>query len=341
MIKQATEINKMIDAAQRIVIVQADNPDADSLASALALEQILDKLGKEPYLYCGVDMPGYLTYLPGWDRVQKTLPTKFDASIIVDTAALSLLETLEKNGQKSWLASKPCVIIDHHVTKPTINFASIICIEQAVATGEIIYDLAKQLDWPLNMTAQNMLATSIMSDSLGLVSEGTTAHSIHIIAELVEGGVKLAALDSARRDMMRKSPELQRYKGHLLQRIEYFSGNRIATITIPWSEIERYSPSYNPSMLVIDEMRLTEGTDIAIAFKTYKDDKITAKIRCNFGKTIAAKVAEHFGGGGHPYASGFKCTDGRSLEQVKTETIKLATKLLDELNKSPKNNETL
>ncbi|MDB5186011.1 MAG: Phosphoesterase, partial [Candidatus Saccharibacteria bacterium] len=61
--EQATKINELVKDAHKIVIIQADNPDGDSLGSALALEQILGEMGTEPYMYCGVDMPGYLRYL--------------------------------------------------------------------------------------------------------------------------------------------------------------------------------------------------------------------------------------------------------------------------------------
>ena len=86
-------------------------------------------------------------------------------------------------------------------------------------------------------------------------------------------------------------------------------------------------------MLVIDDMRLARGTDVAIAFKLYKDSKITAKIRCNYGYGIANKLAEHFGGGGHPLASGFKITDGRSYDDIKAETIKMAIELLNKVER--------
>jgi phosphoesterase RecJ-like protein len=130
---------------------------------------------------------------------------------------------------------------------------------------------------------------------------------------------------------MKKSPDLVRYKGELLQRIEYYDNNRIAIITIPWEEIERYSHSYNPSMLVIDDMRLTENTEIAIAFKVYNKGRITAKIRSNHGSGIAKALAEHFGGGGHPYASGFRIESesNKPFEEIKSECIKIATELLE------------
>jgi len=332
----AADVQKLIGESNKIVIVQADNPDVDSLASALALEQILGDLGKDPHLYCGVDLPSYMGYLPGADRVTSDLPNQFDLSIIVDTSSDILLEQLMLRGQKGWLAAKPCLIIDHHATTPTIDFANVAYIEPAVATGQLIYQLVKQLDWPLSLTAKELLAMSILSDSLGLTSEATTAASIHIIAELVEGGVKIAELESARRASMRREPELIHYKGELLQRVEFHDHTRIATLEIPWPEIEKYSPLYNPSMLVIDDMRLGKDTAIAICFKLYRDNKVTAKIRCNYGSAIAGKLAEHFGGGGHAYAAGFKITDGRPFADTKAETIKMASELLDQLEKAEK-----
>jgi len=330
---EADDIQKLLTDARRVVIVQADNPDGDSLGSALALENILGDMGKEPFLYCGADIPSYLSYLSGWDRVSKELPKQFDLSIIVDTSAGSLLENLITTGQKDVLASRPCIVIDHHAVEASIPFATVICNHTAVATGEIIYELAKQYDWPLNLTAKELIVTAIMADSLGLTTEATTARSIHIVGELVEGGVIIAALENKRRELSRKSPALVAYKGALLQRIEYADNNHIATITIPWHEIEKYSPAYNPSMLVIDEMRGTIGTDVAIAFKLYSDGHVTGKIRCNYGAPIAGKLAEHFGGGGHAYASGFKTQTGQSFEALKTECIQKASELLSEVVK--------
>lgn len=323
--------SKYITDADHVVVVQADNPDTDSLASALALEHILGDLGKKVTLYCGVDLPSYLMYLPGADRVVKELPKNFDASIVVDTSSDSLLEQLEKTGSKAWLAAKPCIVIDHHATKPSISFAKAIINPPAVATGEVLFESATRLKWPLNKDAKEFLAIAILSDSLGLMSEATSARSIHIVAELVEGGVKLAEIEDARRETMRREPELIHYKGRLLQRVEFYSNNRIALVSIPWDEIEKFSALYNPAMLVIDDMRLGKGTNIAIVFKIYKDGKVTAKIRSNFGRGISDKLAEHFGGGGHPYASGFKILSGKRFEDIKRETIEVATSLLDDL----------
>lgn len=322
------EIANLIADKKKIVIAQADNPDGDSVASALALEQILHELGKEPILYCAIDIPKHLRYLQGWDRIDKELPNSFDMTIIVDCSSQNLFEIAEKKGELSWILAKPLLVIDHHDVKPTIQATITHNQVEAVSTGEAIYDIAKELEWPLSINACKMLAVSILSDSLGLMTEATTARSIRIIAELVEAGVKLSELEEARRQTTKKSYDLTRYKGLLLNRIELHSDNRIATINIPWEEIEKYSSEYNPSVLVLDEMRLIDTVQIAIAFKIYNNGRVTAKIRCNYGFPIAKELAEHFGAGGHSYASGFKLNN-TPFDDIKKECINKATALLD------------
>ena len=78
-------------------------------------------------------------------------------------------------------------------------------------------------------------------------------------------------------------------------------------------------------------MRLTTDVAVALAFKLYANGRITAKIRANYGWPVAAKLAEHFGGGGHPYAAGFKVQDGRTFTEVKQAVIDKTAELLDEV----------
>lgn len=329
--KAAQAIDQAIQAANHIVVIQADNPDGDSLGSALGLEAILSDMGKEVSLYCGVDLSSsHFGHMPGWDRVTKELPNQFDLSIIVDNSANSLLELLARSESKKTIAARPAIVIDHHSEVTCdIPYVNTVYNVEAVATAEAIYELALRFKWPLPLDACNMLAVAIMSDSLGLVSEKTTARSIHIVAELVERGVNISLLDMARKESLKKSPEIVRYKGKLLERIEYFHNDQIAIITIPWEEIETYSHQFNPSVLVIEDMRMTIGVKVAIALKVYRGGKITGKIRCNPGFQIANDLASEFGGGGHPFASGFKLTDKRPLEEIKQDVINKAKVLLE------------
>ncbi len=327
------QLGELVSKATKIVIIQADNPDGDSLASSLALEQVLGDLKKEPFLYCGVDMPDYLKHLQGWDRVNKDMPASFDLSIIVDTSALVLLEKLEASQYRNWVAARPVVVLDHHAgVKCDIPYATLVINEhKAVATGEVIFNLAKELNWPLNLLANTHIASSILSDSLGLTSEGTTSQTYRIMAELIESGVDRPALEEARR-AFGKMPELiYRYKAQLISRTEFAREGSIALVSVPHEELMEYSPLYNPAPLIQNDMLQVEGVKVAIVLKHYNDGKTTGAIRCNLGASIAADLALHFGGGGHAYAAGFKMINNRPINEVKTECISVASELLDKL----------
>lgn len=333
MYSEAEKIQSVLDEAQRIIILQADNPDGDSLGSALALEQILGDLGKEPILYCGIDMPAYLHYLKGWDRVQKDLPTQFDTSIIVDASTMSLFDKLEQAGQRGWVASKPCIVLDHHGTvNDKITFATAEIIDAtASSTGGLIYALAKQLNWPLSISAQEFLMTAILGDTQGLTNQLATPGTYRAMAEMLEAGVDRPKLEDIRREFSKMPQTIFKYKARLIERTEFYADNRLALVEIPQAEINEFSPLYNPAPLIQGDMLQTSGVSVAVVLKRYDDGRITAAIRCNPGFGIGARLAEAFGGGGHPFASGFKITDGRSFDQIKTACISKATELLDHL----------
>ena len=333
MYPEAEQIKQILTSAQKIVVLQADNPDGDSLGSALALEEILGEQGKDVQLYCGVDMPSYLKYLPGSDRVSKELPTTFDASIIVDASTLTLMEKLATSGQQGWIASRPCIVLDHHKgVINTIPYATVTVNDSnRSSTGELIYALMKQIGWGIPESAHEPLMTAILGDTQGLSNNLTSPETYRVMAELVEAGASRPALEEKRRDFIKMEPEIFRYKAALIQRTEFTDNGRIATVTVPQGEINDYSPLYNPAPLIQADMLQTKGVKVAVVFKQYGDGKITAAIRCNVGAEIGDKLAEHFGGGGHPYASGFKITNGRPFNEVKSECIETATQLLNNL----------
>lgn len=333
MYTEADQIKHTVDAAQKIVIVQADNPDADSLGSALALEHILGDLGKETYLYCAVDMPGYLKYLPGWDRVQFELPRQFDASIIVDASSMTLFEKLAQSGQQGWLSSKPCVVLDHHETVENIvPFASVIINDyKKSSAGEVIYNLARQLEWPVSKAAAEMMTSSILGDTQGLSNQLASADTYRVVAEFIELGVNRPELEEKRREFSKMPLEIYKYKADLIKRSEFAAEGQVAHVTIPQNEINTFSPLYNPGPLIQGDMLQTTGVRVAIVFKHYADGKVTAAIRCNSDTPVGGELAEHMGGGGHAFASGFKVVGSKSLDTIKTDCLDYAGQLLDKL----------
>ncbi len=312
-----------------VLILQPENPDGDSVASSLALEEILGDLGKEVIIYGYVHVPDYLRYIEGADRITEEFPNNFDLTIVVDTVTASLLENTLKGAKLSAIAKKPVLILDHHPTEndlplPHAEFYS--GEGDPVATGEIVYDLAIKNNWEINATAATHIVESILADTLGLTTEAVTGENVQTVADCLKLGASMAEIDKRRRVYMRKSQKIVAYKGVLLQRIEYLCNKKLGFIHIPWEEIQEYSPHYNPSMLAMEELRNTEDIELSVALKTYPDGKITGKLRAN-NHPIAGDLAAHFGGGGHAYAAGFKTTQWK-YEELKAELVKKAGELI-------------
>jgi phosphoesterase RecJ-like protein len=315
-----------ISSAQHIVVVQAENPDGDSLGSSLALEEILSDTGKKVSLYCAIDIPKYMQHIQGWDRVVKDWPKKADLAIIVDTSSKTLLvKTLATAGVRHFFESHPTIVIDHHTSEGDLPFDTIDMIDStAVATGEMLYKLAIEAGWAINPQAAEVLFISIQADSLGLTTQNTSAESYRVAAKLVALGAVPSTIEARRREYMKKPADILAYKGRLIERVEYFLDGKLATVHIPWNEIEEFSDRYNPSVLVLDEMRLVDTVQIAVALKTYPDGKLTGKIRANI--PIGNTVAGFFGGGGHEYASGFKIYE--SYDTLISELVNAVDKAL-------------
>ena len=313
---------------QRVCIIQAENPDGDSLGSAIALDYLLND--KEVSLYCPIDIPKYLHYFSDWSRATNEFDYRADGYIIVDTAASILLsKLLDDTAIKNRLYSAPVLVIDHHETEDDLDFPHESIIETRPACTELIFDIANKARMIIPQEAAEAIYQGMASDTLGFTSSSMTAHTFEVAAELVKLGVNVGELEENRREFMKKSPRILDYKADLIKRIEYSLDGALATVLIPWDDIKEYSDEYNPNVLILEELRLVEGVQVAVAVKTYPDGKVTGKIRCTNSAPIAEGVAAYFGGGGHPYAAGFRTYD-TSYEEVLKDLIKIVPELIEE-----------
>lgn len=315
---------------EKICVIQAENPDGDSLGSAIALDYLLE--GKEVTLYCPVDIPKYLHYFTDWSRVSNEFDWKADGYIIVDTAATVLLsKLLDDTAIKNRLYSAPVLVIDHHETPDDLDFPHEVIIEARPSCTEVIYRIAKDQKIAIDKPAAEAIFQGLLSDTLGLTSSAVTAETFEVAADLTRLGASITELEDQRREFMKKSPRILDYKADLIKRVEYWLDGELATVHIPWEEIREYSDEYNPNVLILEEMRLVEGVKVAIAIKTYPDGKVTGKIRCSSNAAVADKVAGYFGGGGHPYAAGFRTYD-TTYDEVVKNLIKMLPEVLENGN---------
>jgi len=336
------KFSEFLKDKNRICIIQAENPDGDSLGSALALDYIIGRQTNERSekievsLYCPVDLPKYLHYFTDWSRVSIDFDFKADGYIIVDTAAKVLLTKLvEDSAIFNHLEEKPVLVLDHHESADDLDFSHEAIIEILPACCSLIYHICKEQNIGVEKPEAEYLVQGIMSDTLGLTSANVASNDFRDVAELIDAGANIAELEENRKEFMKKSQRILDYKADLIKRIDYHLDGALATIHIPWEDIQEYSDEYNPNVLILEEMRMVEGVEVAVAIKTYPDGRLTGKIRSSL--PCAGQVAGFFGGGGHPYAAGFRTYD-LSYEDCVRELVSSVSKILEE-NK-PEESET-
>lgn len=304
------EIKELVDNAETILILQPDNPDGDSMGSALGLEELLGDLGKKPIMFSYKPSEPYLRLNEGWDRVSQTFPKAFDLTILVDTASPSLLvNTLEKHGAE--LSKQPAIVIDHHKSRSELGFVTHELIDpQAASTGEQIVQLAEALEWPINKQAATKLAAAIISDSLNLTIAMTGYGTVAALASCVKAGANLSDMNTRKREANALTPELLTLKAKLLATVEYAFDGRLAIATIDAQTMSDYIEIHDPCDLIIWEMQWVKGVEVAAVFKHYK-----TKIKCSMRakRPIAGELAKAFDGGGHDRAAAFRA-EGTDME---------------------------
>lgn len=335
---RAETLKKEIDSAEHILIVQAENPDGDSVATSLSLEAlILDNFEKKKVtMFCILPAPAHLRYLDGYDRIVQDLPSDFDLVILVDCAEAVLLEKTLRLANSNRFNQVPVIVLDHHQDAVNLPFETINLIDtEAVSSGAALFSFAKELSLKVSIDTASFILASILSDTLGLSLDFVKPGDFRLVAELCELGASVAKIENARKELNKRPQFITKYKARLLSEVEYLLDGRLAYIKIPWEDIEKISGVYNPPMLVFEDMRLTEGVEVVVAVKCYKNGKFTAKIRTNPGFEVAGKVAARFGCGGHAGAAGCKVEPGLyTYEGFKRELIMYTEEELNKISRA-------
>lgn len=323
------KLGRLVDDAKTILVLQPERPDTDSLCSALALEHLLGDLGKTVVMYSKDDLPAYINYFPGADRLVDDLPPQFDLSILVDTGgAQQIARTLDKHQGR--LAAKPFVIIDHHGTREPLPFTTIDVIDPAAAaTGELLVTVAKTLGWQLTADIASLVVPAIMADTLGLTTPSTTAGTVQAVADMMRLGTDLYALNQARLEAGALDPDVFALKGRLLQEVEFELDGRLALLTVGPDTLKSYAKRYDPAALVIYDMQHVRGVELAVVIRNYAP-KVKMSFRAN--GPIAAPVAASFGGGGHAAAAGATLEAG-DVAEIRAKIIAETKEILANASK--------
>ena len=304
--------------AQTIAVVSHVNPDGDTIGCATAMRLGLQALGKEVTLFCDGKIPDIMNFLPGADtfRIPGGNEGPFDLMLSVDVSDVKRLGACEALKKVSRMTAQ----IDHHPTNPL--FMEINSVDgKAPAACLLIREQLKALGVPLTEKIAECLYTGISTDTGNFAFNATNEECFAVMSELMEAGLPLARLN---RILFRVKPrEQMKLLGRALESMEFRGSGKIAVMKLTRRDFLDSNALSEHADTIVNYALDTIGTEMALMAREGEDGKIKFSLRAREPHRVD-DVAQQFGGGGHPQASGITMsgTLDEAVELVLAEMAK-------------------
>jgi phosphoesterase RecJ-like protein len=195
----------------------------------------------------------------------------------------------------------------------------------ACATGELVFDLARELDLTITPAVAQSLYTAILTDTGGFRFSNTSPRCHAIAGALLAVGVDPE--DIYTRIYASAPIGRLRLLGDALSTLEVDDARGLSWISVPAGSIERYGLTSEDLDGIVEHARSVAGTRMAIFFRDLGHGKVKASFRST-GDVDVNRFARRFGGGGHAKASGALIPG--ALDDVKTQVVQAARDFLGE-----------
>ncbi len=289
-------------------------PDGDALGSMLALALAAKTAGKEVVASFGspYSLPPSLTFLPHDLLVPPTdFPPEPEMMVVLDVGSADRLGELASSAKH---ASK-VMVIDHHVTNEGFGDISVVDPTSA-ATGELVYEMLRILDWPITREIALCLQTALVTDTGRFQYSNTTPRTLTIAAALVESGADPSIIG---RHVYEEAPfGYLKAAAIAMGRAELDEERRTVSTVITEADLDQIGIGWGDTENLIDLLRLAVEADTAVLVKGHEDGSVKVSLRSR-GDTDVGALAVSMGGGGHRLAAGFT-TKGHP-DQVRKEIV--------------------
>jgi phosphoesterase RecJ-like protein len=295
------EIDKRIEGSKNILISAHENPDADAFGSVLALNLFLKKKGLNPYLYIPGFSGGSLGFLPDFFKIRGFFPKNinFDMLFGLDYGSFERLNIPENS-----IPEENVVTIDHHKGN---HKGSIKVIDEKISSAcELLYNWFLSENG-IDKEIADCLLTGIVADTGGFSHISTSPETLKSVSYLLSKGASLSKIANcvlSSRSVFQK--ESSQVFGKVLSRIKVIPDRGLTYSWLSFDDTEKGFSTFDlngiPSVLCKES-----SCNFALFLFEYEKGKVKGSLRSEpfKGKKVDS-IARELGGGGHPYASGFK-----------------------------------
>lgn len=288
---------KAIKAAQNIAIGGHIRPDGDCTGACLAVYlYIKEKFSdKQAHVYLET-IPESFHFLKGADQIQSEIsetdkPDLFIALDCGDKGRLGFSAALFERAENT-------LCIDHHVSNQSFAKQNHI-LPDASSTSELIYDLLGTEN--ISKYIAECLYLGIVHDTGVFRHSCTQPSTMEAAAKLMEKGINFTKIITETFD--EKTYVQNKILGYALMKSELLLDGRCIASSVDQNAMREFQILPRQLDGVVNQLKLTHGTDVAIFMYELEDGSYKISLRSNESVDVS-RVAGTFGGGGHARASG-------------------------------------
>ncbi|MBO4703128.1 MAG: bifunctional oligoribonuclease/PAP phosphatase NrnA [Lachnospiraceae bacterium] len=291
------DIIKELANSKKIAISGHISPDGDSIGSCIAMTLYLRKRfpDKDIRLFLE-EIPDCFKLIEGSEIIDSTFEgMEPDTYILIDTEPERM-----GPGEKLFKKADLKINIDHHLSNAAgrgdINYIDV----NASSAAELVYRLI-DVSY-LDKTIATWIYLGIVHDTGVFKFPATSPETMRIAARLMEENINCQYLVDT--TFYEKTYAQNLACARIVLNSKIYLGGKVIVGSISRKEMTEHNIVKNDFEGVINQLRITTGTEVAIFMYPMNDSTIKVSLRSK-EKVDVSKICGLFGGGGHIRAAGF------------------------------------
>lgn len=298
--RTAQQIHNHLKSANRLALVSHQNPDGDTLGSALAFAEYLQTMGKKVKIFCVSPIHEKFHFLANTHLISN------DPNVFLGLDAITVLDCgdLRYAGVDELLKNNPATIIniDHHTTNEKYGHLNMVMVG-AASTTEVVYNFFKINNVRITPGMATALLTGLITDTDNFSNQATTYGSLTAAGELLRLGANWIMINS--RLVRNKSIGTLKLWGVVLARLNKKEETDMVYTYLTMADIVAHEASDADVEGIANFLNKLDGAKISLFIKETADGKLKGSFRTTDDETDVSALAKKFGGGGHKKAAGF------------------------------------
>jgi phosphoesterase RecJ-like protein len=308
-----------------IILTSHEGADADGIGAELLMAHILENMGKEARIINTEAVTSRYAFMNPKEKIEVWDETKHRG--LLEKSALIIVDTSDEYHigiLKSILPKvKEIMVIDHHEPSPFSNLTGYID-STASSTCEIIIDIAKKAGVALDAACAVAAFAGISYDTGSFAYKKTTVKTFKAALILIKAGAVPSQIYSALNENDSLGALL--LQKQVLSSLKLYNLGRIAVQILKKEDLETTGGEFEEAEAFINVPLKSREVEVSILIKENRNGIVRCSLRSK-GQVNVSKIAQHFGGGGHATAAGFKSS--RGIDETLTRILEKTKSVLD------------